>query len=213
MIAERITSNVRELEGSLIRLSALASMQQGPISADVAQEFLKDFIHEKKARTFDILDITRVVAQHYALTVEALRSRRRTSQIAFARQVAMYLSKRLLGASLVEIGKRRGTVRIIAFVGDETNIDPLGGRSIGENRNRAIAERPVACGKLPLLASFTILRIRHANKILDQRVRWKTRVRVGFAHGSRCTGVVPSLDESPLPAWSGRRRLYPVLQR
>lgn len=108
LIATRITNNVRELEGSLIRLSAFASLTGSAITTDLAEEFLKDLMDDQVEQRVEIPDITKVVAHHFGLSVDALKSKRRTSAIAHARQVAMYLCRKLTGASLMEVGRRFG---------------------------------------------------------------------------------------------------------
>jgi chromosomal replication initiator protein len=108
LIAERVTNNVRVLEGSLVRLSALASLTGSVINVELAEESLRDLLGSRAARRVDIADIQAAVARYYNVSVEALQGKRRTSGIAFPRQVAMYLAKRLTRAPLVEIGKRFG---------------------------------------------------------------------------------------------------------
>jgi len=107
-IADRISNNIRELEGSLIRLSALASLTGSAITPDLADDVLKDLIRERKARRVEIADIQKAVSKHYDISLELLKGKRRTNRIAFPRQVGMYLSKQLTPASLVEIGKQFG---------------------------------------------------------------------------------------------------------
>ena len=107
-IAENIRSNIRELEGSLVRLSALASLTGSAITIDLAREVLGDYIRSQQQRTPDVLEIQKVVAAHFELPVESLRGKRRTSSVALARQVAMYLTKQLTTLTLVEIGRRFG---------------------------------------------------------------------------------------------------------
>ncbi len=107
-IAENIRSNIRELEGSLVRLSALASLTGSEITTDLAKEVLGDYIRSQQARTPDVLDIQKEVASYFELPVESLRGKRRTSSVALARQVAMYLTKQLTHLTLVEIGRRFG---------------------------------------------------------------------------------------------------------
>jgi chromosomal replication initiator protein len=107
LIAERIQKNVRELEGSLVRISALSRLLHAPITRDLALEVLKVYVNPAAAK-IDVTDIQREVAKEFDIPVESLRGRRRTNQIAFARQVAMYLSKNLTTMTLVEIGKSFG---------------------------------------------------------------------------------------------------------
>ncbi len=107
-IAENIRSNIRELEGSLVRLSALGSLTGSDITIDLAREVLGDYIRGQQQRIPDVTDIQKVVAIHFELPPESLRGRRRTSSVAFARQVAMYLTKQSTPLTLVEIGRRFG---------------------------------------------------------------------------------------------------------
>jgi chromosomal replication initiator protein len=107
-IAENIRSNIRELEGSLVRLSALASLTGSPITTELARDVLGDYIRGQQHRVPDVHDIQKIVATHYELPPESLRGKRRTSSVALARQVAMYLTKQLTSMTLVEIGRRFG---------------------------------------------------------------------------------------------------------
>jgi chromosomal replication initiator protein len=106
-IAGRIKSNIRELEGSLIRLLAFASLTGREISMALAQEALRDVLgREERAVTIDM--IQKFVAEYYQLKVGDLRSRNNSKSIAMPRQVAMYLCKSLTNSSLPEIGKNFG---------------------------------------------------------------------------------------------------------
>jgi chromosomal replication initiator protein len=106
-IAGRIKSNIRELEGSLIRLIAYASLTGQEITLPLAQEVLKNILdHEVKAVTIEL--IQKFVADFYNLKLVDLKSRNNSKSIAMPRQVAMYLSKSLTRASLPEIGRSFG---------------------------------------------------------------------------------------------------------
>jgi chromosomal replication initiator protein len=106
-IAGRIKSNIRELEGSLIRLIAYASLTGQAISLSLAQEVLKNIIeHEEKAVTIEV--IQKYVADYYNLKLVELKSRNNSKSIAMPRQIAMYLCKSLTHASLPEIGRSFG---------------------------------------------------------------------------------------------------------
>ena len=106
-IAGRIKSNIRELEGSLIRLLAYASLTGREISMALAQETLRDVLrHDQRAVTIDA--IQKFVADYYKLKINDLKSRNNSKSIAKPRQVAMYLCKSLTSASLPEIGKSFG---------------------------------------------------------------------------------------------------------
>jgi chromosomal replication initiator protein len=106
-IAGRIKSNVRELEGALIRLLAYASLTGKDLTLHLAQEVLRDVLsHEGRAVTIDM--IQRHVADYYQLKPAELKSRNNSKSISMPRQVAMYLCKNLTNASLPEIGKSFG---------------------------------------------------------------------------------------------------------
>ena len=106
-IAGRIKSNIRELEGSLIRLIAFASLTGQEITQSLAQEVLRNVIdHEEKAVTIDT--IQKFVSAYYNLKPSELRSRNNSKSIAMPRQVAMFLCKMLTHASLPEIGRSFG---------------------------------------------------------------------------------------------------------
>lgn len=108
LLAESIRSNIRELEGALIRLSALASLTGSAITEDLARDALRGYLKVIPAGPPDIATIQRLVAKYFDVSVESLRGKRRTSQLALARQVAMYVAKQRTGMTLVEIGKRFG---------------------------------------------------------------------------------------------------------
>jgi len=102
-LAEQIASNVRELEGSLLRLGAHASLSRRPITPDYAREVLHIVLQAKpRALTFD--DIATAVCHHFSVRQIDLRSRRRSRHVALPRQVAMYLCRRHMNASFPQIG-------------------------------------------------------------------------------------------------------------
>jgi chromosomal replication initiator protein len=106
-MASRIKTNIRELEGSLIRLIAYASLTSKPLTIELAQEVLKNVIdHEEKAVTIE--QIQKFVADYYQLKLAELKSRNNSKSVAMPRQVAMYLCKALTHASLPEIGRSFG---------------------------------------------------------------------------------------------------------
>ena len=106
-IAGKIKSNIRELEGSLIRLIAYASLTGQEISLPLAQDVLKNILdHEDKAVTIEI--IQKFVADYYNLKMVDLKSRNNSKSVAKPRQIAMYLCKSLTHASLPEIGRSFG---------------------------------------------------------------------------------------------------------
>jgi chromosomal replication initiator protein len=106
-IAGKIKSNIRELEGSLIRLIAYASLTGQEITPSLAQEVLKNIIdHEEKAVTIEI--IQKFISDYYNLRLTDLKSRNNSKSVAMPRQVAMYLCKALTHSSLPEIGRSFG---------------------------------------------------------------------------------------------------------
>ena len=106
-IASRIKTNIRELEGSLIRLIAYASLTSKPLTIELAQDVLKNVLdHDEKAVTIE--QIQKFVADYYQLKLNELKSRNNSKSVAMPRQVAMYLCKTLTHASLPEIGRSFG---------------------------------------------------------------------------------------------------------
>jgi chromosomal replication initiator protein len=106
-IAGKIKSNIRELEGSLIRLIAYASLTGQEMSLSLAQEVLKNILdHDEKAVTIEV--IQKFVAEYYNLKLVELKSRNNSKSVAMPRQIAMYLCKSLTHASLPEIGRSFG---------------------------------------------------------------------------------------------------------
>ncbi len=106
-IAQRIRSNVRELEGALKRVIANASFTQRPISVDLVREALKDLL-ALQDKQVSISNIQRVVGEYYKVKVAEFTSKRRSRSVARPRQIAMALSKELTNHSLPEIGDAFG---------------------------------------------------------------------------------------------------------
>jgi chromosomal replication initiator protein len=106
-IAERVRSNVRELEGHLNKITAYASLAGRRVDIDVAKEALKDIL-SKEDKPITPSEILRVVATHYGLKVTDIKQKSNAKTIAFPRQVAMYLCKELTDKSYPEIGKLFG---------------------------------------------------------------------------------------------------------
>ncbi|HZF13454.1 MAG TPA: chromosomal replication initiator protein DnaA [Thermoanaerobaculia bacterium] len=104
-IARQARSNIRELEGLLNRVFAFASLAGKPLSRELAEETLKDILPDAGRRP-DGSEITKMVARHYGLKVSEIKSKNNSKQIAFPRQVAMYLLKKLTPLSYPEIGKQ-----------------------------------------------------------------------------------------------------------
>ena len=103
-IAERVRSNVRELEGHLNKIAVFASLAGKAVTTELAKEALKDIL-SKEDKPINAPEILRVVAQHYGLKVSDLKQKSNAKTIAFPRQVAMYLCKELTDLSYPEIGK------------------------------------------------------------------------------------------------------------
>jgi chromosomal replication initiator protein len=103
-VAERVRSNVRELEGHLNKIAVYASLAGRPITVEVAKEALKDVL-SKEDKPITPTEILRVVAAHYGLKVTDIKQKSNAKTIAFPRQVAMYLCKELTDLSYPEIGK------------------------------------------------------------------------------------------------------------
>ncbi|MGH9748393.1 MAG: chromosomal replication initiator protein DnaA, partial [Candidatus Polarisedimenticolia bacterium] len=106
-ISSRIRSNIRELEGSLIRLVAYAGLTGRPIDLDMARDTLKDLI-EDRGRSVSVESIQKFVANYFNIKVSELKSRNNSKHISFPRQVAMYMCKRLTEKSLPAIGAQFG---------------------------------------------------------------------------------------------------------
>lgn len=107
-IATKIKSNIRELEGALIRIVAYSSLTNKEISTDLAVEALKDIISNKASKQVTIDLIIDVVANYYNLRIEDFKSQRRTRNVSYPRQIAMYLSRKLTDTSLPKIGEEFG---------------------------------------------------------------------------------------------------------
>ncbi|ORJ58252.1 chromosomal replication initiator protein DnaA [Geothermobacter hydrogeniphilus] len=106
-LANSISSNVRELEGYLIRIGAYASLTATPITLAMAKEVLKNILVEKR-REISIEEIQKTVAAHYGIKVSDLKSSKRLKALVLPRQVAMYISRQLTPCSYPEIGDKFG---------------------------------------------------------------------------------------------------------
>ena len=107
-IADKISSNIRELEGALIRVTAFASLNATQVTHDLAQEVLKDLIHDQSRPEVSSGLIMTQSAQHFGFSVEDLCGPSRTRTLVTARQVAMYLCREMTDLSLPKIGKEFG---------------------------------------------------------------------------------------------------------
>jgi chromosomal replication initiator protein len=124
-IASKIKSNVRELEGSLVRLVAIASLRGVPISKMLAQDALKNIIDAERPEGLTMERIARIVASHYNLTVEEIKSKNNSRAVSTPRQVAMYLCKRLTKHSFPEIGREFGGKHHTTVMHSVDKIDSL----------------------------------------------------------------------------------------
>jgi chromosomal replication initiator protein len=106
-LASKVKTNIRELEGCLIRLGAQASLTGKPITEDMAKEILKDIIEEDD-RPVTPEQIQKVVSEQFGLKVSDMKAKKRTKEVAIPRQIAMYLSKHSTELSLNDIGKHFG---------------------------------------------------------------------------------------------------------
>lgn len=107
-IATKIKANIRELEGALIRVVAYSSLTNKEISIDLAEEALKSIISDSKPKEVNINTIKEYVGEEFGIKKEDFSSKKRTQNIAFPRQVAMYLSRELTDLSLPKIGEAFG---------------------------------------------------------------------------------------------------------
>ena len=107
-LAEKIRSNVRRLEGALVRVATFASLAGESVSVEKVEYLLRDFIQEEASRQVTIDGIQRAVAETFDVRMADMISRRRPASIAFPRQIAMYLSRTMTHNSLVEIGESFG---------------------------------------------------------------------------------------------------------
>ena len=107
-IANLIQSNIRELEGALIRVVAYASLQNLPLTPETAEEALKDLVSATKSRAITVDLIQSVVASHFGVSVGDMKAKKRTRNLVLPRQVAMYLTRELTDSSLPEIGEAFG---------------------------------------------------------------------------------------------------------
>lgn len=107
-IAQRIATNIRELEGALVRVVAYASLTRLPVSVELAADVLRDLLPSPRARVVTISAIQQALAEFFGIRVEEMRAKRRTKGVAFPRQVAMYVAREITDASLPRIGEEFG---------------------------------------------------------------------------------------------------------
>jgi chromosomal replication initiator protein len=114
-LADKIRNNVRRLEGALMRVASYKSLSDRPITREVIENLLRDIFQEQARKAVTIDQIQRRVAEHFDVRLADMTSKRRPANIAFPRQIAMYLSRELTKSSLCDIGdafggKDHGTV-------------------------------------------------------------------------------------------------------
>src|SRR5687767_3002787 len=136
-IAENVRSSIRELEGSIIKLLAYASLRHREISVDVAREALRDKLRNTESSTdgkqpvLSVPTIQQIVAKEWGVTPEGLRSKTRTKTLTLPRQIAMFLTRDLLGTQLMEIGNAFGgrdhstVIHSIEKITNATKNDPV----------------------------------------------------------------------------------------
>jgi chromosomal replication initiator protein len=107
-IAGRVSSNIRELEGALTRVVAFSSLTGRPMTVELAQDVLRDVFPQGEAAEVSIKRIQDLVAERFSLTLDELCGEKRSQNIVYPRQVAMYLSRELTDSSLPKIGKEFG---------------------------------------------------------------------------------------------------------
>ena len=107
-IADRISSNIRELEGALIRVIAYSSLTRHAIDLELAQSVLKDIFPERSLRPITISNIQQEVCKFYSIGMSDLTGNKRSQNIVYPRQIAMYLARELTDMSLPAIGAQFG---------------------------------------------------------------------------------------------------------
>jgi chromosomal replication initiator protein len=123
-IASRVKSNIRELEGALIRLSAFSSLSGREITLPMAQDTLRDLFNPEE-KPISIEMIQKTIADYYGLRVQELKSKNNAKAIAVPRQICMYLCKQITGASLPHIGREFGGKHHTTVLHSVTKIEQL----------------------------------------------------------------------------------------
>lgn len=157
LVATHITSSVRELEGSLVKLIAFASLKHRDITLDLAREALRDLVRPAESSPEALLaagvprltisSIQQAVAREWGVTTEGLRSKTRTKVLTVPRQVAMLLCRELLGLQLVEIGNAFGgrdhstVIHSLDRVAAESLVDPVFADRVAKVRRSLEASR------------------------------------------------------------------------
>lgn len=134
-IASKIRSNIRELEGALIRLIAFCSLKGSEITLQMAQETLHD-IFGSDERSVTIEMIQKLIADHFKMRVQDLKSKNNSKSVAMPRQICMYLCKKLTGASLPQIGREFGDKHHTTVLHSIHKIEDL--RQVDRELNKSI---------------------------------------------------------------------------
>lgn len=108
LIATHVSSNIRELEGNLIRLNAYAQLVNKPVTVEVCQEALREVLVQPKARQINAQVVMQTISDYYGITVDDLTNQSRRREITVPRQIAMYLTRELTTMSLPQIGQAFG---------------------------------------------------------------------------------------------------------
>jgi chromosomal replication initiator protein len=108
LMASKVSSNIRELEGALIRITAFSNLNKTPIDLQLAHTVLKDLVLTEDTNVVSPTDIITITATFYQLSIDDLYGSSRSQTIALARQVAMYLSREMTNLSLPKIGQLFG---------------------------------------------------------------------------------------------------------
>ncbi|MEE9518676.1 MAG: helix-turn-helix domain-containing protein, partial [bacterium] len=124
LIADRVKSNIRELEGCLLRISAYSSITGRPIDLAMAEEVLER-IFTSRERRITIDAIMRAVAKHFEIRVSDMKSKKRVRSISFPRQIAMFIARTHTKASLPEIGRHFGGKDHTTVIHSYNKIDRL----------------------------------------------------------------------------------------
>ncbi|MDY0323878.1 MAG: chromosomal replication initiator protein DnaA [Candidatus Carbobacillus sp.] len=141
-IASQVSTNIRELEGALIRTVAYASLMNRDIDVPLAEEALKDIISPQNHKQLTVFDILKTVADHFSVKIEDLKGKKRQRDIVLPRQIAMYLTRELTNLSLPKIGQEFGgrdhTTVMHAYEKINTSLteDPKLKQTIAELRER-----------------------------------------------------------------------------
>jgi chromosomal replication initiator protein len=129
-LAQRIRTNIRRLEGALVRVTSYASLTGKPLTLDLVEGLLREILHEEGRYSINIELIQKRVAEHFDIRLADMTSKRRPENIAFPRQIAMYLSRQMTESSLNTIGEAfggrdHGTVlHACRLVRDRMQVDP-----------------------------------------------------------------------------------------